>query len=66
MDKKGKLPKWIQEQMGSDVLNLSTDECVQICKRFLRKMAQPFPRVSLVLCCHTSNFHTICYTNELN
>ncbi|XP_067947764.1 general transcription and DNA repair factor IIH helicase subunit XPD-like [Watersipora subatra] len=43
-DKKGKLPRWIQEQLGSDVLNLSTDECVQICKRFLRRMAQPFPR----------------------
>lgn len=41
-DKRGKLPKWIQEYMKDSVCNLSTDEVIQICKKFLRLMAQPF------------------------
>ena len=48
-DKKNKLPRWIQEHLKDSVLNLSTDEAVQIAKRFLRQMAQPFRRVSLEL-----------------
>ena len=47
-DKKNKLPRWIQEHLKDSVLNLSTDEAVQIAKRFLRQMAQPFRRVSLM------------------
>ncbi|XP_041467884.1 general transcription and DNA repair factor IIH helicase subunit XPD-like [Lytechinus variegatus] len=43
-DKRGKLPRWIQEYMKDSVLNLSTEEAVQISKRFLRQMAQPFKR----------------------
>jgi DNA excision repair protein ERCC-2 len=43
-DKRGKLPKWIQEYLVDNVCNLSTDEAVQISKRFLRNMAQPFTR----------------------
>ena len=50
-DKKNKLPRWIQEHLKDSVLNLSTDEAVQIAKRFLRQMAQPFRRVSLKLKC---------------
>ncbi|CAH1793252.1 unnamed protein product [Owenia fusiformis] len=42
MDKRGKLPKWIQEHLKDGVLNLSTDEAVQLSKHFLRQMAQPF------------------------
>ncbi|XP_072032459.1 general transcription and DNA repair factor IIH helicase subunit XPD-like [Amphiura filiformis] len=41
-DKRGKLPKWIQEYMKDSLCNLTTDESVQICKKFLRQMAQPF------------------------
>ncbi|XP_002126055.2 general transcription and DNA repair factor IIH helicase subunit XPD-like [Ciona intestinalis] len=41
-DKKGKLPRWIQEHLSDGVCNLSTDEAVHITKRFLRIMAQPF------------------------
>ncbi|KAJ8044735.1 General transcription and DNA repair factor IIH helicase subunit XPD [Holothuria leucospilota] len=43
-DKRGKLPRWIQEHMKDSLLNLSTDEVVQVSKRFLREMAQPFKR----------------------
>jgi len=43
-DKRSKLPKWIQEYLVDHVCNLSTDEAVQISKRFLRNMAQPFTR----------------------
>ncbi|XP_031562643.1 general transcription and DNA repair factor IIH helicase subunit XPD-like [Actinia tenebrosa] len=42
MDKRGKLPKWIQEYLKDSLCNLSIDEGVQISKRFLRQMAQPF------------------------
>ncbi|XP_065833449.1 general transcription and DNA repair factor IIH helicase subunit XPD-like [Oscarella lobularis] len=42
LDKKGKLPKWIQEHLRDSVCNLSVDEAVMISKRFLRQMAQPF------------------------
>ena len=41
-DKRGKLPKWIQEHLRDANSNLSTDEGVNIGKRFLRQMAQPF------------------------
>ncbi len=41
-----KLPKWIQENMSKAVLNLSIEEAVQISKKFLRQMAQPFSKVS--------------------
>ncbi|ELU01094.1 hypothetical protein CAPTEDRAFT_167887 [Capitella teleta] len=43
-DKRQKLPRWIQEHLKDGVCNLSTEECVQVCKRFLRQMAQPFSR----------------------
>jgi len=41
-DKRGKLPKWIQEHLKDANSNLSTDEAINIGKRFLRQMAQPF------------------------
>nr|SVE74026.1 EOG090X01B4 [Daphnia barbata] len=43
-DKRSKLPKWIQEHLKDTNCNLSTEECVQISKRWLRQMAQPFSR----------------------
>ncbi|XP_057315207.1 general transcription and DNA repair factor IIH helicase subunit XPD-like isoform X1 [Hydractinia symbiolongicarpus] len=43
-DKKGKLPKWIQEHLKDANCNLSIDEAIQVSKRFLRQMAQPFTR----------------------
>ncbi|XP_065183619.1 general transcription and DNA repair factor IIH helicase subunit XPD-like [Sycon ciliatum] len=42
MDKRGKLPKWIQDHLKDSVSNLSVEESVQCCKRFLKQMAQPF------------------------
>lgn len=39
-----KLPKWIQENMKRSVLNLSIEEAVQITKKFLKQMAQPFTK----------------------
>lgn len=44
LDKRGKLPKWIQEHLTDSLTNLSTEEAVQIAKRWLRQMAQPFTR----------------------
>ncbi|XP_067831112.1 general transcription and DNA repair factor IIH helicase subunit XPD [Heptranchias perlo] len=41
-DKRGKLPRWIQEHITDGNLNLTVDEAVQIAKHFLRQMAQPF------------------------
>jgi len=43
-DKRGKLPKWIQEHLKDSMINLSTEEAVQISKKWLRVMAQPFTR----------------------
>lgn len=47
-DKRYKLPKWIQEHLKNNVCNLSTDEAVQITKRFLREMSQPFTKVKFM------------------
>ena len=44
-DKRSKIPRWIQEHLKDGLCNLSTDEAVQVSKRFLRQMAQPFSRV---------------------
>ncbi|KAG7274628.1 hypothetical protein CRUP_009671 [Coryphaenoides rupestris] len=41
-DKRGKLPRWIQEHLSDGSLNLTVDETVQLSKHFLRQMAQPF------------------------
>lgn len=43
-DKRGKLPKWIQEHLTDNYSNLSTEEAMQLAKRWLRQMAQPFTR----------------------
>ncbi|XP_014248544.1 general transcription and DNA repair factor IIH helicase subunit XPD [Cimex lectularius] len=44
IDKRSKLPKWIQEHLNDSYTNLSTEEAIQICKKWLRQMAQPFSR----------------------
>ncbi|KMQ96493.1 tfiih basal transcription factor complex helicase xpd subunit [Lasius niger] len=44
IDKRSKLPKWIQEHLNDSLCNLSTEEAIQISKRWLRQMAQPFTR----------------------
>ncbi|OWA52467.1 TFIIH basal transcription factor complex helicase XPD subunit [Hypsibius exemplaris] len=41
-DKRNKLPKWIREHLKESLMNLSIEETVQISKKFLRQMAQPF------------------------
>nr|CDS28679.2 DNA repair helicase rad3:xp d [Hymenolepis microstoma] len=44
-DKRCKLPSWIQAQLSDAFVNLSTEEAVQACRRFLRVMgSQPFRR----------------------
>lgn len=43
-DKRTKLPKWIQEHLTDSYCNLSTEESMQIARRWLRQMAQPFTR----------------------
>uniref|UniRef100_A0A8C7JGA0 General transcription and DNA repair factor IIH helicase subunit XPD n=2 Tax=Oncorhynchus TaxID=8016 RepID=A0A8C7JGA0_ONCKI len=37
-DKRGKLPRWIQEHLTDGSLNLTIDETVQLSKHFLRQM----------------------------
>jgi DNA excision repair protein ERCC-2 len=44
MDKRGKLPKWISDFMTPDHLNLSTDLGVEIARKFLKEMAQPYTK----------------------
>jgi hypothetical protein len=46
-DKRGKLPKWIQEHLKDSMCNLSTEECMQISRKWLKLMAQPFTRSKL-------------------
>merc|ERR1719431_1181835 len=41
-DKKSKIPKWIQEHLRDSMCNLSTEESIQISRKWLRQMAQPF------------------------
>lgn len=43
-DKRSRLPKWIQEHLTDNHCNLSTEEAMQIARRWLRQMAQPFSR----------------------
>lgn len=50
-DKRGKLPRWIQEHISDGSLNLTVDETIQLSKHFLRQMAQPFRQVRSPFCC---------------
>lgn len=43
-DKRSRLPKWIQEHLTDNYCNLSTEEAMQMARRWLRQMAQPFSR----------------------
>lgn len=43
-DKRSRLPKWIQEHLTDSYCNLSTEEAMQLARRWLRQMAQPFSR----------------------
>lgn len=54
-DKRGKLPRWIQEHISDSSLNLTVDETIQLSKHFLRQMAQPFRQVRSPLYRHISS-----------
>ncbi|XGW18812.1 hypothetical protein V3C99_002981, partial [Haemonchus contortus] len=43
-DKRGKLPRWMQEYLEATSINLSIDEAVQLARRWLALMAQPFTK----------------------
>jgi DNA excision repair protein ERCC-2 len=43
-DKKGKLPKWIQEHITDAQTNLSIEEAIMAAKRWFPLMAQPFTK----------------------
>ncbi|KAE9418951.1 hypothetical protein Angca_008137, partial [Angiostrongylus cantonensis] len=43
-DKRGKLPRWMQEYLEETATNLSIDEAVQLARRWLTLMAQPFTK----------------------
>ena len=36
--------KWLRDNLGAGSTNLSVEESLAISKKFLRQMAQPFPR----------------------
>lgn len=40
-DKRRLLPRWVQDQTPENHLNLSTEALMQICRRFLKEIAQP-------------------------
>ncbi len=46
-DKRGKLPKWIQQFLNEGFLNLSTDTALQYVRQFLRIMGQPIDQEAL-------------------
>lgn len=43
-DKRSRLPKWIQEHLTDNYCNLSTEEAMQMARKWLKQMAQPFSR----------------------
>ncbi|CAB3402237.1 unnamed protein product [Caenorhabditis bovis] len=43
-DKRGKLPRWMQEYLESASTNLSIDEAAHVARRWLTLMAQPFTK----------------------
>jgi len=43
-DKRGKLPKWIQEHISESQVNLSVEEAIVNAKKWFPLMAQPFTR----------------------
>ena len=45
-DKRGKLPKWINQAILESNVNLSADMAVQLGRRFFREMAQPYDAVA--------------------
>merc|ERR1712161_140342 len=46
-DKRSKLPKWIQQFLHEQFLNLSTDTALMYARQFLRAMAQPVDQGAL-------------------
>eukprot|EP00047_Mylnosiga_fluctuans_P020695 m.95243 g.95243 ORF g.95243 m.95243 type:complete len:285 (+) comp8595_c0_seq1:1734-2588(+) len=46
-DKRTKLPKWIQKYLTDDHSNLTADEGITLCRKFLREMAQPYEPMTL-------------------
>ena len=71
-EKYSKLPKWLRDNLSSASTNLSVEESLAISKKFLRQMAQPFPRedqigirslgsssLSLLLIVYESSFMTL-------
>ncbi|CAD6197577.1 unnamed protein product [Caenorhabditis auriculariae] len=43
-DKRGKLPRWMQEYLNNASTNLSIDEAAQVARKWLTLMAQPFTK----------------------
>ena len=39
-----KLPRWLTDSLSTASLSLSVEESVALSKKFLRQMAQPFPK----------------------
>ena len=43
-EKHAKLPRWLTDSLSQASLSLSVEESVALAKKFLRQMAQPFPK----------------------
>ena len=48
-DKRGKLPGWITSRLLEEHLNLSTDMALVAARRYMREMAQPYGRSTVLL-----------------
>ena len=42
LEKRKKLPLWINQFLEEDHINLSTDSVISISQQFLKEMSQPF------------------------
>lgn len=45
-DKRSKLPRWVQQFMVNENMNLSTDAAIEVARNFLRQLAKPHDRNS--------------------
>lgn len=58
-DKRSKLPKWMAAGISEGAVNLSTDMAVQMARKFLKSMAQPFDPVASQLGVSLWNYNMV-------
>jgi len=48
IDKRSKLPQWIQQFLSPDRLNLTVEMAVSLAQQFLKQMAQPLKKEATI------------------